>query len=190
MVDETALIACAAYVDLNPIRAAMAQTLQGSDFTSAQRRIEAAQSLVMDNATETSELTSPSSETQQADSFLTPVLIDEACGEIGPCASALGKRCSDKGFFGTSLLDYFELLNWTARQTRGDKRGCTPLSVAPILHRLGLQASDWCELVSNFDSLFTVVAGHPYRVEAERSHGTQRRFRVKRRVGELMHISD
>jgi len=32
---ETALLACAAYVDLNPIRAAMAQTLDASDFTSA-----------------------------------------------------------------------------------------------------------------------------------------------------------
>ena len=36
--DEQALLACAAYVDLNPIRAALAQTLETSDYTSAQRR--------------------------------------------------------------------------------------------------------------------------------------------------------
>jgi hypothetical protein len=34
-------LACAAYVDLNPIRAAMAETLEQSDFTSIQRRIQA-----------------------------------------------------------------------------------------------------------------------------------------------------
>ena len=36
LLDETAILACAAYVDLNPVRAAMAETIEGSDFTSAQ----------------------------------------------------------------------------------------------------------------------------------------------------------
>ena len=44
ILDEAGLLACAAYVDLNPIRAAMAQTLVESDYTSAQRRIESLQS--------------------------------------------------------------------------------------------------------------------------------------------------
>jgi REP element-mobilizing transposase RayT len=43
ILDEEALLACAAYVDLNPIRAAMAETLEESDFTSVQRRIQALQ---------------------------------------------------------------------------------------------------------------------------------------------------
>jgi len=41
LVDEASLLACAAYVDLIPIRAAMAQTLESSNHTSVQRRIEA-----------------------------------------------------------------------------------------------------------------------------------------------------
>jgi hypothetical protein len=41
LLDEAALVACAAYVDLNPIRAALAETLEQSDFTSVQRRIQA-----------------------------------------------------------------------------------------------------------------------------------------------------
>jgi hypothetical protein len=47
ILDEATLLACAAYVELNPIRAAMAETLEQSDFTSAQRRI---QSLVSEAA--------------------------------------------------------------------------------------------------------------------------------------------
>ncbi len=38
LLDETAILACAAYVDLNLIRAALADTIEGSDFTSAQKK--------------------------------------------------------------------------------------------------------------------------------------------------------
>lgn len=41
LTDEASLLACAAYVDLNPIRAAICETLEESDHTSVQRRIEA-----------------------------------------------------------------------------------------------------------------------------------------------------
>ena len=38
LLDETAILACAAYVDLNPIRAAMTDSIEGSDHTSAKKR--------------------------------------------------------------------------------------------------------------------------------------------------------
>lgn len=40
LLDERALLTCMAYVDLNPLRAAIARTLETSDYTSIQQRIE------------------------------------------------------------------------------------------------------------------------------------------------------
>ncbi|MDZ7825692.1 MAG: transposase [Gammaproteobacteria bacterium] len=39
LLDDDAVLACMAYVDLNPIRAGMCETLEDSDFTSIQRRL-------------------------------------------------------------------------------------------------------------------------------------------------------
>jgi hypothetical protein len=41
IIDEAALLACCMYVDLNPIRAALAQSPEKSEYTSASDRIEA-----------------------------------------------------------------------------------------------------------------------------------------------------
>jgi len=39
LLDERAMLAAMAYVDLNPVRAGMAETLEGSDHTSIQQRL-------------------------------------------------------------------------------------------------------------------------------------------------------
>ncbi|WP_460751549.1 transposase, partial [Marinomonas epiphytica] len=42
LLDEAALIACMAYVDLNPLRSSISETPESSDYTSIKRRIDAA----------------------------------------------------------------------------------------------------------------------------------------------------
>jgi len=43
LLDESAVLACLAYADLNPVRAAIAETPEDSDYTSVQRRIRTLQ---------------------------------------------------------------------------------------------------------------------------------------------------
>jgi hypothetical protein len=199
LMDEESLLACAAYVDLNPMRAALAETLEASDHTSAQRRIEAERARA--GSASDAELRSlpiddrrmvaaPSGNASPApDRFLSPLELDEHDSEPGPCANRSGTRCSDKGFLPISVAAYLELLDWTARQTVPGKRGSTPSDAPPILERLQVSPATWCELVSNFGRLFSTVAGHPRVVDNTRSRHGHRRFHLTARVRELLPVA-
>lgn len=168
ILDEATLLACSAYVDLNPIRAAMAERLEDSLYTSAKHRIEAMKQQVRsDNA-----LPSPHD-------FLAPVYVDEARDPIGPHASSCFPRCSDKGYLPMSAQEYMQLLDWTARQIRQDKPGFTPESLPPILERLGLDPKVFRDQVRLFGQMFSAAAGQPQSLSSARSLRTQRRYYVR-----------
>lgn len=195
LLDETALLACAAYVDLNPIRAALAETLEASDFTSVQKRIQGLQAQVESNKEQQngSEKTSPEkgssvkgSSARTLDAYLAPLAIDERTDALGPCGHTAGQRASDKGFLPIPVAAYIELLDWTARQLRGDKRGATPAGTAPIFERLGISGQAWCSLIKDFGRLFYAVAGQPHEIDARRSRDGQRRYKAKRAARELL----
>ena len=58
-----------------------------------------------------------------------------------------------------SLADYLELLDWTCRQLkRKNKQETIPGHLAPILQRIGLDPSCWCDLVKKFGKLFKRAA--------------------------------
>jgi hypothetical protein len=127
--------ACAAYVDLNPIRAALAGTLEQSDYTSVQRRIAALKS----NASGAEE-SQASEQVNRVDDFLSPVSIDERTDPLGTTPSRNKKRCSDKGFLAMAEAEYLEILDWQARNTVAGKRGSTPANAPAIFERLGIDA--------------------------------------------------
>ena len=184
ILDETGLLACAAYVDLNPIRAALMELLEESDYTSAQRRISA---LLLEQqqaaAASTAAENAPAAE--RPDRFLSPLTIDELRHEIGVHLNTSGHRCSDKGFLNMSVQSYIELLDWTARRIAPGKRGVTPAAAPAVLERLGLEPAAWCELVENFGELFHLVAGRPTVVDAARSRHRQSRFHATPRLRKL-----
>jgi hypothetical protein len=183
--DEESLLACAAYVDLNPIRAAMAETIEGSEYTSVKRRIDA--ELLSTDSESSHPVTEPKIPTKvRRDAFLAKLSIDEANDPIGVVPSETGRRCSDKGFLSMDFTAYLELLDWTARQLVPGKRGSTPEDTPPILKRLGLLPTSWIELVSDFEDTFCHLAGRCDRIDAARSHQTQRRFRGPPRARKLL----
>lgn len=156
LLDEAAILACSAYVDLNPVRARIAQTPEESDYTSAQDRIESVKTLHQTRSSK------PRQKRELAatlrDRFLSPVYLNER-EKPGPKVSKLPARASDKGFLSMKLEDYLQLLDWTGRQIVGGRKGRIPNRCKPILERIGVSREIWCELVENFGRLFKRVAG-------------------------------
>lgn len=191
LLDEAAVLACAMYVDLNPIRAAMAQSLEDSQFTGAQARVEdLKESKIVGQPSHARDGSKTTKRRQSAKpkrirrwersrgrkrcGWLTPIEIAESADPTGPDPSGCGRRASLKGFLNVPLLRYLELLDWTGRQLRADKRGGIPDSVTPILKRLGLDSDSWMTLVDQLGRLFKRAIGSPISLSTEAERRNQR----------------
>ena len=151
ILDEETLLACAAYVDLNPIRAALAETLEASDYTSVQRRI----SSLIANSERSIDSNESSLSCHRADDFLSPISIDELRDPMGAQPSRNKKRCSDKGFLAMAEAEYLTILDWLARNTIAGKRGSTPEEAPKIFERLRIDAELWSQMVKDFGRRWT-----------------------------------
>jgi REP element-mobilizing transposase RayT len=157
LLDEASLLACAAYVDLNPIRAALAETPEESEFTGAKDRID--DLAVRADRRRMSTHQWERSRRRKKSGWMSPIEIDERDDALGPDAESSGRRASRKGFLSISMLQYLELLDWTGRALRAGKSGSIPQHLAPILSRIGLDSHGWCDLVSKFGKVFKRAAG-------------------------------
>ena len=195
LIDEQAITACAVYIDLNLIRACLAETVEMSDHTSGQLRVRAFQARARESACEAcvdSDDGRPASKqslVDSVDSFLAPVSVSFGTQTAGAMASQTGKRCSDKGFLQISEQAYLELIDWTARQTAAGKPGCTRDDQPPILARLGLPAPVWLKMVADFGRLFPAMAGLPRHVARVRSRKRGRRYHIPAAAKELFRPS-
>jgi REP element-mobilizing transposase RayT len=167
LLDEAAVLACMAYVDLNPVRAMIAETPEASQFTSAHERIQAVKQREQDrDSMGRRKGFSPYRWTP--DCWLAPIeLAKEVADETKHPAIF---RASHKGCLPISLAEYLRILDWTGRQIRHGKRGAIPSDLAPILDRLGLISEGWVTMVTEFGKLFRQSAGSPtsLRVHAQR----------------------
>jgi hypothetical protein len=151
LLDEAALLTCMAYVDLNPVRAGIADTPETSDFTAIQQRIRAW-------STEKKARESTESTTQPA---LLPFRGPEH--QDAPDGLPFAKA------------DYLALVDWTGRAIREDKRGHIPNDLPPILERLGIAPEAYLRHMKRPTNPFVHVIG---RVEAirEAAEAAGRRF--------------
>ncbi len=204
--DEAGLLACSMYVDLNPIRAAMAQTPEESLHTSAYDRIKALKGATIPSAAaelvaiETSEAgrilrTSTPDQLKKRntdakkrrgpsilrDAWLSPLTINERA-KVGPQASTTGVRASDKGFLSLGLLDYLTLLDWTGRQRGIVDKADIPQELDPILKRIGIDGRMWVDLVWRFKKYFgrSSAAGSPQSLRESASQHNRKFARGQR----------
>ena len=170
LLDETAIAACMAYVDLNPIRAGVAATPETSDFTSVKERIEDRASA---GEVSTSDAQDVRIEHGEKAGWLAPIALDPPRRKVREKATT--RRASNKGCLSMSLDHYLKLLEWTGRQIRKDKVGAIPQDCAPILDRLECSAETWMDFVRNFRKRFRNEAGLPQARQEFRT--TRREFR-------------
>lgn len=183
IVDETGLLACSMYVDLNPVRAAMAQTPDEPQHTSAYDRIagthgqeiesSALRLATISNEEAAKEMTQSTSEERKTkraaarrnatgrivrrDSWLAPVCLGKDSSSLDPQVHTDGLRPSDKGFLNIDLQSYLDLLRWTASQgASGASQAIDnlPSRVSQLLNSMGIAPEMWRDLVWNFRRYF------------------------------------
>lgn len=139
LLDEQAVLTAMAYVDLNPVRAGLADSVAASDFTSAQQRLGA--------------IVAP---TRRCTEAAPPDLIPFA--ESSP----LGAEPQ----LPFTLQDYLELLDSTGRVVHPQRRGAIPPSSARLLEELGLEPGEWLRSVAALQARFRLFIGAPQRVSS------------------------
>lgn len=113
LLDETALLSCMAYVDLNPIRAGISSSLESSEYTSAHQRIKRIQGNVKK-----------------------PVM------RLMPFSETINQRQTFASI-PFNLQSYLDLVDWTGRCVRNDKKGFITEHQSAILTALNLSDEQW-----------------------------------------------
>ena len=158
LLDQAALIACMAYIDLNPIRAKIADRPERSHYTSGFRRIRARN---RHRAADKIRAREPA----KAKELLTKVGLaaNAKHAEDGLWLTPLarcqaGEALANKAF---TVDEYLTLLDATGRLLKAGKRGAIPPELAPILARLDLSVDAWLATMLGWRMFaFTSALGH------------------------------
>ena len=154
LLDEGALLTCMSYVDLNPIRASMAETPEESDFTSIQERI---QDYLEDKKSDKAKQKRRTASTK-----------------LFPLIRVKGNEPSRGIDF--DEVDYFHLVDWTGRAIRDDKRGSIPEELSLILERLQLDPDAWLSSIKSYSRDYFTAVGAIDRIKAYAESLEQRWF--------------
>jgi hypothetical protein len=138
---EEALLSCMAYVDLNPVRAGMADTPEHSEHTSIRERLHSEFDLAQSIADQT--------ECGDLFDFKSPLK------PLLPFENRLTNEVQSGILF--SFKEYLALVDWTGRIIRNDKRGYIDNALPPILGRLQITADQWRANTTQFEAI------HPKR---------------------------
>lgn len=162
LLDEAALLSCMAYVDLNPVRAAMEPDLAHSSFTSIQQRIaDYAKDKLRPSAVEVSATRCVE---RQARLKADLGLQNQPDAPLMPFGGSA--HVSVHSAIPFTREDYFELVDSTGRLIREDKRGFIGSDVPPLLQQLGINPDRWVDHVRNFNKNYGSSAGSGDKLRA------------------------
>lgn len=183
LLDEAAILACMAYVDLNPIRAGLADSLEGYQQVSIGERLRTLDGENVD----TSSWLAPLELAGETDGKPVQTVQRLSPEELDAIVTSGADR--PLGCLPMRLDEYTELLRWLAGFT--SKVNADPESKRPsansaeaagasiaILQRLSLDAAAFAEVVANFGTRFSTAAGCPESLELEASRRGRRRLRA------------
>jgi hypothetical protein len=165
LLDQAALIACMAYIDLNPIRAKVADRPERSHHTSGFRRIRARNRHAAATKIRTRQ-------PAKAKALLAKVGLSANATHaedglwLTPLAQCqFGEPLANKTF---TVDEYLTLLDATGRLLKAGKRGVIPPELAPILRRLDLSVDAWLATMFGWRMFaFTSALGHATTRAAE-----------------------
>ena len=134
---EEALLSCMAYVDLNPIRAEIAISPETSNYTSIQERIQPIFNLkeAINNELHCGDLLDFKTPLKSLLHFKDDLLNHSETG------------------MPISYRDYLELVDWTGRIIRNDKRGFIDNDLPSILSRLQIPSEQWHLNATQFEGI-------------------------------------
>ncbi|CAH9058653.1 hypothetical protein PSECIP111854_02246 [Pseudoalteromonas sp. CIP111854] len=147
LLDESTLLSCMAYVDLNPIRANMANTLEESNFTSIQERLLHFKAQIKNS--KKAQLNPSQNIPQKGDraDISQPAELKPFGGEY------------IAGSIPFSLLDYLELVDWSGRHVHPKKKGYISHSIPRVLVALNIEETVWLRQVIRFRRQYANFAG-------------------------------
>ncbi len=206
--DEAAVLACAMYVDLNPVRARLESEPGKSEFTSAFDRFSKSSNAMPQNlesgaaqgiegsqggnkvaapAVESVEDSGPvrlEIESRTRDHWLAPVELVKDCLSADPLRSSLGCRASDRGFLNMSATDYLQLLNWTAANPPATEKSAMAMNLENHVVSVGLSPLVWRDFVWNYRKYFgkSSCAGSPASMANHANQIGKRYHRGQRRI--------
>lgn len=143
LLDQNALLSCMAYVDLNPVRAHVVDTLEDSDFTSIQERITHLKSF-------TKKLAKSGYHIKQKHISQHP----EQPTDLKPFGD---NKINHSIPF--ALADYLKLLHWSARYIISSKKGDSDKPIPEVLTALNINEVRWLESIRRFRHQYSNFAG-------------------------------